>query len=179
MEDLQEALTVIQEAIQNEIAGQRFYNDAAYHSVDPWAKEEFATLAREEEDHAFLLLGEYQSLTTQARWLPPQAAQELGASTDITQMTFPSSEPSVALFPAEWSPREAIDRRADDLSALAFGLQLEEKSLALYLQQAEVTTDPAAREAYRFLVEEERRHRRQLRARWESLAGRSWLGDGL
>jgi len=174
MDDLQEALAVVRGAIQNEIAGQRFYHDAAYYCVDPWAKETFATLAREEEKHAFLLLGEYESLTTQGRWLPPGAALELGASADISQITFSSNEPGVALFPAGWSPEQAIDRGADDLSALAFGLQIEERSIAVYQREADDAADSAAREAFLFLVEEERRHYGQLQSRWEGLAGRSW-----
>lgn len=174
LEDYQGALAAIQRAIQNEIAGQRFYDDAAFRCIDPWAKEVFDRLAREEEEHVLLLLGEYESLKTQERWLPPQAALQLGASIDISKMTFPSGGPKAELFPSEGSAERAIDRRADDLSALAFGLQLEEQSIALYERKAQAATEPAAREAYSFLVEEERRHHRQLRARWENLAGRAW-----
>jgi rubrerythrin len=177
MEDPVKALAVIRGAIQNEIAGQRFYNDAAYHCIDPWAKETFSTLAREEEKHTLLLLGEHQSLTSQGRWLSPQAALELGASVDITGITFSGDEPGVAILPAGRSAGEAIDRRADDLEALAFGLQIEKRSIAVYQQEADAAVDSAAREAYRFLVEEERRHYRQLKVRWESLAGRPWQED--
>jgi rubrerythrin len=174
VDDYQGALVAIQRAIQNEIAGQRFYDDAAFHCFDPWAKEAFDLLAREEESHVLLLLGEYRSLTTQKRWLPPEAALRLGASLDITQMTFSSDGPKTKLFPPEWPAEKAIDRRADDLSALAFGLEIEEQSIALYQQEAEAAKEPAAREAYLFLVSEERQHYQQLQARWESLAGMSW-----
>ena len=51
MTDKEGALAVIGTAIQNEVAGQRFYNDAAFFCIDPWAKEIFATLASEEEGH--------------------------------------------------------------------------------------------------------------------------------
>lgn len=177
MEDVQQALAVIQGAIQNEIAGQRFYNDAAAHCIDPWAKEAFATLAREEEKHTLLLLGEYQSLTLQGHWLPSRAAIDLGASVDVAQMSFSSDESAPALFPGGWSARQAIDRTSDDLSALAFGLDIESRSITLYQREAEAAAEPAAREAFSFLVEEERRHYRQLRARWESLAGTRWQED--
>jgi rubrerythrin len=174
MEDLGEALAAIRGAIQNEIAGQRFYQDAAHFCIDPWAKEAFATLAQEEEKHVTLLLGEHQSLTTEGRWLPPRAALELGAEADISQISFSADEPEAALFPAGRSARQAIDRGADDLSALAFGLQIEERSISLYQRQADEIADPAGREALLFLVTEERRHREQLQSRWESLAGETW-----
>lgn len=174
MEDRRGALVAIQRAIQNEIAGQRFYDDAAFHCIDPWAKEAFSRLAREEEQHVVLLLGEYQSLSTQGRWLSSQAALQLGTTVDITQMTFSIEGPQAELFPQEWSAEKAIDRRADDLSALALGLEIEARSIALYRREADTAPDPAAREAYSFLVEEERRHYKQLRAGWENLAGISW-----
>jgi rubrerythrin len=68
----------------------------------------------------------------------------------------------------------AIDRKADELSATAFGLALEEQSVVLYQQEAEGAKERGAREAYSFLVEEERRHYGQLRAGWEKLAGMAW-----
>jgi rubrerythrin len=174
VEHYESALVAVQRAIQNEIAGQRFYDDAAFHCIDPWAKEVFDRLAREEEAHVLLLLGEYESLVTLGRWLPPEAALELGTTIDITQMAFSSGSSNAELFPSDWSAKQAIDRRVDDLSALALGLELEERAIALYQRKAEAVEEPAAREAYSFLVEEERRHYRQLRAGWESLAGRSW-----
>lgn len=177
MEDLLEALDVIRGAIQNEIAGQRFYQDAAFYCIDPWAKETFATLAREEEKHATLLLGEHESLATGGRWLPPRAALEAGQEADIAQITFSGDEPRAAIFPTGWSPGQAIERGADDLSALAFGLQIEKRAIALYQRQADATTDPAGQEAFLFLVEEEQRHYEQLKARWESLAGKPWTDN--
>jgi len=174
MEDLGAVLDVIRGAIQNEIAGQRFYQDAAHYCIDPWAKEAFAILAQEEEKHTTLLLGEHQSLTTEGRWLPPRAALELGAGADISQITFSADEPGAALFPTGGSARQAIDRGADDLSALAFGLELEERAIALYQQQADAAADPAGREAFLFLVAEEQHHREQLQSQWESLAGKPW-----
>ena len=177
MEDVQGVLAVIQGAVQNEIAGQRFYNDAAYHCIDPWAKEVFATLAGEEEKHALLLLGEYQSLRSEGRWLPPGTAQDLGGSVDVTQISFSSEKPGVELFPDGWSARQAIDRTSDDLAALAYGLAIERRSIILYQREADAATDPNAREAFSFLVDEERRHYRDLRSRWESIAGRSWPED--
>jgi rubrerythrin len=174
MEDLEGALTIIRGAIQNEIAGQRFYQDAAQYCIDPWAKEAFARLAQEEEKHVTLLLGEHHSLTTQGRWLPPRAALELGAKVDVSQIPFSTGEAVAALFPDGGSARQAIDRGADDLSALAFGLQIEERSIALYQQQADAAVDSSSRETFLSLVDEERRHREQLQARWESLAGRPW-----
>jgi rubrerythrin len=174
MPDLESALVVIGTAIQNEVAGQRFYNDAAFSCIDPWAKETFAALAVEEEAHTRLLLAEYDAVATHGRWLDPGAAEAIGVDVDITRFTFPDDEPAVELFPPQWSADRAIDRRSNDLDALAFGIGLERKAIGLYGKAAEETEDPAARDAYRFLVEEETRHYQELKAQWEKLAGKAF-----
>lgn len=171
MRDIEQALAVIQHAIHNEIAGQRFYSDAAFYCIDPWAKDVFATLAQEEERHTQLLLAEYKALETHGSWIDPDAALTAGAQVDITAFTFPEDEPAMELFPPQRSASHVVDRRADDLAALAFGIQMEQKAIALYEEEAGENTDPSAQEAYQFLIEDETRHYRQLREQWERLAG--------
>lgn len=172
------ALAVLRRAIQNEIAGQRFYTDAAYHCIDPWAKELFATLALEEEDHTRLLLVEYEVYQTQGRWIDPEKAMADGADIDITKYTVPEDADMSGkeLFPVDWSAEVAVDRRADDLQALAFGIEMELVALDLYGQESAATQDPFARDAYRFLIDEETRHYHDLRRRWEKLAGVPFQG---
>jgi rubrerythrin len=171
MREFESALAVLRQAIHNEIAGQRFYSDASFYCLDLWAKDLFATLAREEEVHTQLLLVEYQSLETKGQWIDPHLALLNDTQVDITSFTFPDDEPVQELFPSQWSVNQAVDRRADDLAALAFGIHMEQQAIALYGEQLEANTDAAAQEAYRFLVEEERRHYGQLKDQWEQLAG--------
>jgi rubrerythrin len=171
MREFESALAVIQQAIYNEITGQRFYSDASFYCLDPWAKDLFATLAREEEGHTQLLLIEYQSLETTGEWIDPHVALLSDTQVDITRFTFPDDEPAQELFPSQWSVNQAVDRRADDLAALAFGIHMEKRAIALYGEQLEGNVDAVAQEAYRFLVEEERRHYGQLKDQWERLAG--------
>lgn len=169
--DVGAALVVVQRALHNEIVGQRFYSDAAFYCVDPWAKEVFANLARDEESHTQLLLVEYQSLETHGRWVDPKVALQKGADVDITDLTFADGEPVEELFPPQWSVTEVVDRRADDLTALAFGIEMEQRAIVLYAQEAAGSSDLAARHAYQFLIDEETRHHRQLKEQWERLAG--------
>lgn len=171
MQDLQSALAVVRRAIHDEIAGQRFYNEVALRCIDPWAKAVFADLTREEEAHTRLLLLEYESLTTQGRWIDPEIAMASGSDVDITRFTFPDTQPAEELFLPEWSAEGVIDRRVDDVAALAFGIRMEERAISLYSQSAEETDDPVARQAYGFLIDEEVRHYHQLSKQWERLAG--------
>lgn len=171
MGDLEGALAVIRRAIHSEIAGQRFYNDASFYCIDPWAKDVFATLALEEEKHTQLLLAEYEALETNGQWVDPDVALARGVEVDITQFTFPADESAENLFPAQWSVAEAVDRRVDDLAALAFGIQMEQAAIDLYGEAAGRNTDLNARLAYQFLIEDEIRHFRQLKDQWERLSG--------
>lgn len=177
MHELEAALAVIRRAIHNEVAGQRFYNDAALYCVDPWAKDLFADLAQDEERHTQLLLVEYESLQARGRWIDLGVALQVEASIDITEITLPDDDSTEELFPHQWTVAEAIDRRADDLAAVAFGLQMEQRAIALYRQEAAEKTDPAAQQAYQFLVKDEVRHYSQLKERWERLAGIPFPGE--
>lgn len=174
VQSIDSALAVVRRAIYNEITGQRFYSDAAYHCIDPWAKEIFDTLASEEEEHTQLLLLEYEALTTDGRWIDLDTALTSNVEVDITRFHFSEEEPAEDLFPAQRSVEQAVDRRADDLAALAFGIRMEKRAIGLYGNAAETEADRAAREAYQFLVEEETRHYHQLRSHWERLSGTAW-----
>jgi len=171
MAESDSALAVIRRAIQNEIAGQRFYSEAAFYCVDPWAKEVFANLAREEEEHTQLLLVEYAAFEAQGQWVDPSQALGGQAGVEITQFTFSEEELDIELFPPQWAVGDAVDRRADDLAALAFGVRMEQKAIDLYRREGASTLDPFAQQAYSFLVEEEIRHCNQLKEHWERLTG--------
>lgn len=176
MQDIESALGVLQRAIHNEIVGQRFYDDAAHYCVDLWAKDIFAALAREEEEHTRLLLVEYEALKTQGRWIDLELARESAAEIDITAISFPENTFEEELFPAQTPIGNVLDRRVDDLAALAYGIKMEQEAIQLYSLQADTVQDPAGREAYRILVQEESRHKDELRAQWEKLAGIAFPG---
>jgi rubrerythrin len=174
MEEQNGALAVLLHAIQNEIAGQRFYDDAAHYCIDPWAKGLLDALAREEESHIQLLLGQYDALRVGAGWLGLGKAMSRGSAADIGRLKFPAEDPLAALFPVGWSPAQAVDRSADDLSVLTLGIEMEKLAIALYQEEGNAAQDEAARDAYAFLVQEERRHYRELTEHWQRLSGSAW-----
>jgi rubrerythrin len=169
--ELESTFAALRLAIRNEIAGQRFYHEAAFYCIDPWAKDVFSSLAREEEKHTQLLLVEYEALEKMGEWVDLEQALEREASIEITMLNFSGDEPEEELFPPEWSVGDAVDRRADDLAALAFGIRMEQEAIDLYSRERARTPDPSASRAYGFLIEEESRHHDQLKAQWERLSG--------
>lgn len=173
-QEIESALAVIRQALHNEIAGQRFYSDAAFYCIDLWAKEIFADLAQEEQVHTQVLLQEYESLKTEGRWLDLAAAQANGTGVEITQIDFADDMPALELFPPQMPVERAVDRQADDLIALAFGIKMEQETIALYAQAAQDAVNSVARTIFNHLVEEETRHYYQLKTRWEGLAGMAY-----
>ena len=174
MQSRDRALAVLRRAIHDEVAGQRFYRDAAFYCIDLWAKELFDMLARDEEEHARLLLVQHEALVTHGSWIELEAARAREAKMDLTDLDLSNDGPDEPLFPPQWSVESSLDRRADDLVALAFGIKMEQRAIDLYGEAAKTAENQAVSEAYSFLVEEEIRHREQLRMRWESLAGMAW-----
>jgi rubrerythrin len=174
--ELEGAMAVIRHAIHNEIAGQRFYNDASFYCIDPWAKDLFSSIAREEERHTQLLLVQYKALETRGQWVHPEIALDAAPEIDIASLTFSDDEPAVELFPPLRSAGDAVDRRADDLAALAFSIGMEKEAIDLYGSERAKAQDTAAQEAYSFLIEEETRHYRQFMSQWERLSGRPFPG---
>jgi rubrerythrin len=171
MSELESILAALRFAIRNEIAGQRFYHDAAFYCIDPWAKDVFSNLAREEEKHTQILLVEYEALEKTGKWVDPEQALEREAGIEIAMLDFSGDESEEELFPPEWSVGDAVDRRADDLAALAFGIRMEQEAIGLYSREKASTLDPFANTAYGFLIEEESRHYDQLKTQWERLSG--------
>ena len=171
MSEQEGTLAALRLAIRNEIAGQRFYQDAAFYCIDPWAKDVFANLVHEEEVHTQLLLVQYEALEKTGEWVEVEQALEREANIEITMLNFSGDEAEAELFPPEWSAGDAVDRRADDLAALAFGIRMEQEAISLYSRERASTPDPSAKMAYGFLIEEESRHYDQLKSQWERLSG--------
>ena len=172
--EVQSALAVVRQALREEIAGQRFYSEAAFYCIDLWAKEVFASLAQEEQNHIQVLLLEYESLNENQPWLDLQTVRASQVDVDITQVDFGDGDTEPELFPLRRTVEQAVDRRSDDLAALALGIKMEQAAIDLYTRTARENADHVVQTIYTYLAEEETRHYHQLKERWENLAGTSF-----
>jgi rubrerythrin len=160
------ALRVLWEGIINERDGYRFYTEAARRTKHPRGKEMYEGLARDEMQHLHLFLVEYQAINKGQPFIDPQEAMEKDLKFDMDKPDFGlglkkpqgAIEVSEKLFPDEWSQEAKIGSLDDDLAALRFGMEIEERSYKLYEEAGGATSDPMAKQAYDFLVEEEKRH---------------------
>lgn len=164
-------LLVLRRAIQTDLAGQRFYFDAANCCIDPWAKEVFATLARGKERHVRRLLAEYESVRDFNRWNGHGLGRSGRAPLDITHLTFEEAEEAEGSSPFRRTAGQLVDRRSDDLEALALGIDMERSVLEFYRQASLAAEDQEVRKAYEFLLRDKVRYYHRLRDQWQDLAG--------
>jgi rubrerythrin len=164
--DKNKMLSVLWESIVNERDGYRFYTEAARRTGHAQGTEMYRGLAEDEKDHMRLFLVEYLAVRKGEPWVDPKEAMRSDLAFEVDAPDFglglekPEGAPGVSerLFPEEWDQEAKIGTLDDDLAALKFGMEIEERAYKLYQEAGAETSDPLAKEAFDFLVEEEKRH---------------------
>ena len=165
--EIDTALTALNQAIELEIEGQRFYLEAAECTTNPKGEEMFRSLADDEVIHERILRRQLDALTQGEGWVPvlshveglPEGLAEVTA--DLTALIFPESEEVC---------EETLRPDESDLDALLFALQIENKSFNLYRELAQKTEDPNGKRMYEYLANAERGHFEQLMLNYEHLS---------
>ena len=93
------------------------------------------------------------------------------ANLDITHLTFQDGEDVEVPFPFRLTAARLMDRRSDDLEALALGIDMERSALELYRQASMAAKDREVKKAYEFLLRAKSRYYDRLRDQWKELAG--------
>ena len=161
------ALAALNQAIELEVKGQRFYLEAAECTTNPKGTEMFRSLADDEAIHERILRRQLDTLTQGEGWVPvlsmveglPEGVDEVTA--DLAALIFPDSEKVC---------EEAVRPDDSDLDALLFALQIENESFNLYREMAQTTKDPNGKRMYEYLVNAERGHFEQLMLNYEHLS---------
>jgi rubrerythrin len=161
------ALTALNQAIELEIKGQRFYLEAAECTTNPKGAEMFRSLADDEMIHERILRRQLDALTQGEGWVPvlsmveglPEGATEVTAN--LAALIFPDSEKVC---------EDTLRPDESDLDALLFALQIENESFNLYREMAEKTDDPNGKRMYEYLANAERGHFEQLMLNYEHLS---------
>ena len=153
------ALTALNQAIELEVKGQRFYLEAAECVTNPKGAEMFRSLADDEVIHERILRRQLDALTRGEGWVLPEGVAEVTAN--LAALVFPQSEKVCG---------EALRPDESDLDALLFGLQIENESFNLYRDLAQTTDDPNGKRMYEYLADVERGHFERLMLNYEHLS---------
>jgi rubrerythrin len=153
------ALAALNQAIELEIEGQRFYLKAAECATNPKGAEMFHSLADDEVIHEHILRRQLDALTQGEGWVLPQGVDEVKAN--LAALIFPDSEKVC---------EETLRPDESDLDALLFALQIENESFNLYRGLAQTTEDPNGKRMYEYLADAERGHFERLMLNYEHLS---------
>ncbi|MBW1985832.1 MAG: ferritin family protein [Deltaproteobacteria bacterium] len=144
-QDISCMIDALKDAVQMEIDGQKFYQQAAKQAKTPGTREIFEYLAKSEEYHIQKIREIYQALEKDPKW-------------SETMCTFeqPHHDPNV--FGKALAKETMGQGNADDLKALKLGMDMEEQSVAYYNKLAREAATPMERRFFLSLVNEERGH---------------------
>jgi rubrerythrin len=160
-EDTTAALSVLRQAVRNELDGQSMYLQAAEGTQDELGKSMFQSFAKEEEQHVHILQAQYAEVSESGGWIDLEAAQK------------ERRDPKLVLFPQEEREvEELVPAGTSDLEALKIAMDFEKRAVAMYEQAADDTDDAVAQGFFHELAEWEGTHYRILDSSYDYLANK-------
>ena len=150
-DDAAVALSVLREAVRNELDGKAMYLQAAERTRNDLGRSMFRSFAKEEEQHVHILQVQYAKVNESGEWIDLEAARET------------PRDPELILFPQEEGEvREIVPEGTSDLEALKIAMEFEQRAVRMYEKAAEDSADPTSQAFFRELAEWEGTHYRIL-----------------
>ncbi|MGB9300674.1 MAG: ferritin family protein [Anaerolineae bacterium] len=158
-EDTRPALSVLREAVHNELDGRAMYLQAAERTTDELGKSMFRSFAKEEDQHIHILQVQYAKVNETGDWIDLEAARNA------------PRDPGLILFPQEESEvKQIVPEGTSDLEALKLAMDFEQRAVRLYEKAAADSGNPTSQSFYRGLAEWEGTHYRILDNSYDYLA---------
>lgn len=159
-ESLPNELEILAQAIKTEQDGIEFYLKSAETTEDKKGQDVFRQLARDEKNHLELLQRQYNSLKNDKKW------------TRFPEIGKIMSKQDSPLFPkGKEAFEKAVTQKSNDIDAILFGLDIENRSFELYNTSASGSADAVGKDMFEFLAGEEREHFNLLMMRYQYLTG--------
>ena len=155
----QDALTVVEMAIEREKAGHKFYTQAANTTQATDGRRMFNWLAQEELGHLKHLEETRQSLIKTGKFPQRNENKVSDISEPIDKKTFP------------WSSEAVGEAKTDtkELEALRIGINAEKEDILFYSKAAAESTDTEAKDMFNMLVAVEKGHQELLEEEYDWL----------
>ena len=138
-------LKALKDAVQMELEGRAFYQEAAKKVKNPGVRQIFEYLAESEKYHIEKFNEIYRGLEKDPQWTASLAA-----------FNPPKHEPYVCVLAMTQADQGTGGQ--DDLQALRTGIKMEECSIDYYTKLARETNIPLARRFFMSVAHEERDH---------------------
>ena len=157
----QDVKTLIQDAIRLEINGQAFFNQAAEITHNELGKKMFVRLAQEEVKHLETFSRLFSQIIKSDDWKKQVRSEELKGLSPVIQ---------------ELAQRIKRAEGQSEVEALRIGMELEQKAVDFFTTSSTKMGDPAAKEIFEKIADEERFHYDLLLAQHDSVTGSGfWL----
>jgi len=153
-------IDAIKVAMDAEQQAHNYYSQSAQKATSPKGKDMFSQLAAFELNHYNYLKSLLTSLQEGAGWTSYPGTQFSG--------------PAQSTEAKNSSPEEGM--KDDVLSILSKAIEDEKHASVYYTKLAEETDDPAGKEMFKKLAEEEKLHTKLLNDQWYSLSNQgNWV----
>jgi len=146
-EDRRGVLGVLDNAIEMELEGKKFFAEVAEKAKNARTRDTFNSLVKQEQRHVDILGAELKRLEGGMGW----------ASLETMKSSAPSY-PKISVFQDKQFRRLKFDPESGELEALGVGIEVEKKSIDYYRSASSQSSDPKAREVFNWLVGEEAGH---------------------
>lgn len=146
--------TLIQEAIKLEVNGQAFFKQAAEATRNALGKKMFNRLADEEVKHLETFSRLFSSVIKSDDWKKQVEQEQLKGPAEVIE---------------ELARRMKRAEGQSEVEALRIGMELETKAVEFFRRAAAEMKDPAAREIFEKIADEERFHYDILLAQHDSV----------
>lgn len=141
---------IMEEAIQLEKDGEKFYRESAGKTENPLARRTFEWLADEEVEHRRVFETAYAAIEgTDACPAPEELGRDHTAATEAAREIFAQA---LADVKGELPRDDEVER------AYATAMQMERDTITLYADRAREAEDENERKLYELLLAEERDH---------------------
>ncbi len=154
------ALKILKDAILLERRGQVFYQTVADGSDQPAVREFFEKMAAEEKRHAEVLSEQFRSYQADSKF------------TAIPNEPMGGDEAAMQVLSDQ--VRERIAAADFEAAAISAAMLMEERSVKLYSERAEASTDENEKAIYEWLSEWEQGHLRLLSSMDQDLKEEIW-----
>lgn len=156
-EEMAKTIEILQSAIQMEIDGKEFYQQAGEKSSNKLARELFHRLASEEDDHRRKFEEIYEALKKGQDW--PAVEPPSGKGEQLETIFLKASK----------ELGSEIKIAESELEVIETAMNMELKTYDLYRSQSEQSTSPLQKRFYQALAAEERGHHLALLDSYEYL----------
>ncbi len=159
--DQNRSIEILKMAILLETRGKAFYSTCAKNSENIAVKGIFETLAMEEDAHIKFLSEQYK---------------EIKKNNHFAAIDLPKDSITVDQILTE-EIKKSLSAAGFEAAAISSAIDMENRAIAVYSEQANIATDPEEKKFYQWLADWEKEHHKLLHKLDQELKEKIWFDN--